>query len=1352
MASFSENFNGSLSAWSMSTTPPIDRNWWTENGLLKTEDAVAGKYGLILHNDIQDENGTLRVGYDTIDLYNATDNLVVYRFNNIDDFSFFAIEPGQNDTRGVSFGVNDITQLDPNIEMYNPYNATSANPVNPEGKLSLEVTPNKTIIPQSGIVELSYNGHYHHITLYNTDNTFVASGDYVSTNNNNIHSGYVGFAHTDKWNANINGWGFIDVNSGSVIHLPPTIESFSATSYQINIGETSTLGWKVSSGTDNTTVMLFPINTTVSLSDIYDVTPTTTTTYSLSAWNVAGSDYKEFDITVIENYPKIIDFSNNGPILPGNISTLNWTISGGTSAFIDNNIGWITPYISAGTIDTPVLYNDTTYTITSYDDYGYIDTKSTQVDVLSLPTATIYTTGTPICSGAPFELLWNTTNSTSAYINNGIGSVPLSGSMIVSASMPTIYTISAMNNNGIDENSTTVVVYYRDPIAYIGDDVYVNSETGNPVSVHLDGSQSYDPDGRDLGYIWSLSGYGIVSNDEAFDYDYPVGTNYVDLVVYDNCGNSATDDVKVVVTSNIPPIAIATVDKPILNNLGFVTLDGTQSYSPGASIVSYNWYLNGTIIGGGPIVDYHINEFGSHTFELVVISSNGLRSNDYVDVLVTVDANPIADAGDDIQVCSDIVNTIILDGSNSTPPPIGGSLTWYEYDLSDLGLPSVAEYITSPSEISATIVTTNTGEFNATLTVKADNGYTDTDNVKIDIYPKPSVSGMADDYNVSHGEVVANVTLSAFSDIIDVTYVWTHNNWVSTEQFPTIVLSPGVYDVNLKAVDNHTGCESDNEIVTVNVSGSDLEIVEFEITPFTYIFNDVPYADVDLSWTVVGADNIDIDVLGNVSSHGTSAIRINPPGGNYTYSISAYSGSYMETKTIYAYYNFTYNPVRPIVPPSIIPPIEICKVREKIIKTYGIDELKYGKDRKLNLVNYLPEYVRNTGTETILQEFEDYLNNMYIGQANYTWDENVLDVEICKTKECNQWTSCNDIEGCSGVCSTSGDCNNLATSAINNTYSLDVVNNTIIPITPADSAGEVFINNMCNLKNDKISILDKIFRLTDLFDPDLMPEHLIQNYAENLGYNAGINRQSIGDVVKDKKAQEIEQRRYLRFMIRNLPNWYQIKSSRSSIKIMMYSFGLIGDFVYYYTKCYSDQLVSGENGLCDNPDTLYNNDTSGAYYVQDCSLTYLSDIPEITTDKEIALNRCCIEQYLSDVNKWEEHVNNTNNITNDDWMLTTVDNTSLQEDISNIPEDKGYFSSPHFKLWIDIDDSTGNYSLSEDRQRMIKLAVDAIKPINTIYDGVAVYWEILQMLYMNPKARIRKNISIVSDYTWYSGR
>ncbi len=173
---------------------------------------------------------------------------------------------------------------------------------------------------------------------------------------------------------------------------------------------------------------------------------------------------------------------------------------------------------------------------------------------------------------------------------------------------------------------------------------------------------------------------------------------------------------------------------------------------------------------------------------------------------------------------------------------------------------------------------------------------------------------------------------------------------------------------------------------------------------------------------------------------------------------------------------------------------------------------RVGINRIINLTNYVPQYLQGTDTLYLVKTFEDYLNEMYNGD------------------EGNYYTLSTDINGVE-------------------TYEIESTN----------------VN--------KISVLEKIFRLTELHDPDLIDINNIQYYANNLGYNVDVNKDQFG--IGDSSS-DVED--YLRFMVGNLPNWYKIKTTRNSLKSMLFSFGLIGDVVYYYTKDYSNDGLNWKYG------------------------------------------------------------------------------------------------------------------------------------------------------------------------------
>jgi hypothetical protein len=112
-----------------------------------------------------------------------------------------------------------------------------------------------------------------------------------------------------------------------------------------------------------------------------------------------------------------------------------------------------------------------------------------------------------------------------------------------------------------------------------------------------------------------------------------------------------------------------------------------------------------------------------------------------------------------------------------------------------------------------------------------------------------------------------------------------------------------------------------------------------------------------------------------------------------------------------------------------------------------------------------------------------------------------------------------------------------------------------------------------------ISVLEKIRRLSELHDPDLIDLEYIQYYCNYVGYNININRDTIGIFLSTKEENWEEMNyeeqqdlvdKYLRFIITSLPSWYKIKTTNDALRIMLYSFGLITDIKHYFCTKYSD--------------------------------------------------------------------------------------------------------------------------------------------------------------------------------------
>jgi hypothetical protein len=179
----------------------------------------------------------------------------------------------------------------------------------------------------------------------------------------------------------------------------------------------------------------------------------------------------------------------------------------------------------------------------------------------------------------------------------------------------------------------------------------------------------------------------------------------------------------------------------------------------------------------------------------------------------------------------------------------------------------------------------------------------------------------------------------------------------------------------------------------------------------------------------------------------------------------------------------------------------------------GPDPISFsGTGKLINLTEFLPDYLKESEIFEFVKKFEDFLNTLYSGLNGFYLSENKI----------------------------------------------------------TDSLSELIYNFPYNENIDhddiKIGILEKIQRLADLHDPNLIDIEYIQFFAKNMGYDININYAEFGEFGSPSDlCSESDKNRYLRFMVSNLPNWYNIKSTNDMVKIMLYSFGLVGDIATLYS-------------------------------------------------------------------------------------------------------------------------------------------------------------------------------------------
>ena len=180
---------------------------------------------------------------------------------------------------------------------------------------------------------------------------------------------------------------------------------------------------------------------------------------------------------------------------------------------------------------------------------------------------------------------------------------------------------------------------------------------------------------------------------------------------------------------NMSPVADAggniTVNDADSSNSEEITLDGSGSYDPDGSIISYKWYkrdgsaISFVFIDSGENLN-HTFSLGDYLVKLEVEDNDGVIATDLVNIVVNPNQSPIADPGPDQTIV--LGATVSFDGSGSSDD---GTIVSYNWDFDDgtTGSGMTTTHTYSSAGIYTVILTvTDNGEATAsnttTITVK----------------------------------------------------------------------------------------------------------------------------------------------------------------------------------------------------------------------------------------------------------------------------------------------------------------------------------------------------------------------------------------------------------------------------------------------------------------------------------------------------------------------------------------------------------------------------------------------------------------------------------------------------------
>lgn len=241
------------------------------------------------------------------------------------------------------------------------------------------------------------------------------------------------------------------------------------------------------------------------------VNPTVNTTYTGTAYGPGGPVTCSAPVTVttVSNAPICTLTASASSVAPGSTVTLSWTTRNVTSATIDNGVGPATP-VAAGTRSVVVNAN-TTYTLTGTGTNGQTVTCSAPVTVTPPPP-------TPICvlsasagtvaPGTSVDLVYSTTNVSSASIDNGVGNlVPVTGgTKTVVVNADTTYTLTGTGTNG---QPVTCAAPVR--VSTGGGGSPICTLTASPIKINLGDSATITWGGNRIVSVSIDNGIGAVS-------------------------------------------------------------------------------------------------------------------------------------------------------------------------------------------------------------------------------------------------------------------------------------------------------------------------------------------------------------------------------------------------------------------------------------------------------------------------------------------------------------------------------------------------------------------------------------------------------------------------------------------------------------------------------------------------------------------------------------------------------------------------------------------------------------------------------------------------------------------------
>ena len=393
----------------------------------------------------------------------------------------------------------------------------------------------------------------------------------------------------------------------------PSISSFTASpSMAIVSGGTASLTGVFSNGIG----MITPGNLSASSGTAVTVSPASTTTYTLTVTNSAGTAVTQTATVTVDNAPPTISsfMPNPTTMVSGGTATLTGVFTNGAGVV---NPGKMT--MASGTPLTVTPTATTTYTLTVTDALGTVATSTATITVSAAPPAPTITS----FSANPAAITSGGSSILTGIFANGTGvitpgNIPMTSGVGVSVSptATTAYTLTVTNAAGMAVTETATVIVTVAPGA-----PSITSFTANPTTITSGGTASltgFFTNGTAVitpGNIGVTSGNGVNVS--------PTATTTYTLMVTNSAGTSVTQAAAITVD---PPPTTPTITAP-----SNVTAGQSYSASIAAQLGStYSWTITGGTNQGsttGTSIYFIAGASGTVQLGCVVTNSAGMASS-----------------------------------------------------------------------------------------------------------------------------------------------------------------------------------------------------------------------------------------------------------------------------------------------------------------------------------------------------------------------------------------------------------------------------------------------------------------------------------------------------------------------------------------------------------------------------------------------------------------------------------------------------------------------------------------------------------------------------------------------------